>query len=481
VRVAAVVPVPLLGDDAPACALLLVEGLVGGAPTRWQLPLVALTSDIEVPPGGEPVAVLEGRALHDATAHAPFRDWLRLALGDGATLEGRSAAGTPVRWTARAVGDAAWAREATASRVGGAEQSNTSLLYGDATILKLFRRLEAGPQPDVEIGAALAAASFAHVPALRGVIELEADGATTVLGMAQALVPGARDAWAVAVDHATAAVSSEAASQRGLDDARRLGMATRALHVALADVRGDDFAPRSASAADVRRWVDAAATAFDAALAAVAPGEGARDSEGFADARSQLGALAERGAELRARLDALGATVGDDAGQAIRHHGDYHLGQVLVDPDGAYAIIDFEGEPARPLAERRARHSALRDVAGMLRSFGYAAATALRAVDPHAAPDAPVAARADAWERAARDAFLAGYFAEPDAGATAAPRAAYLPATRAHADALLRIFELEKLFYELRYEVRNRPDWLPIPLRGLTALLADSATAAGAR
>ena len=474
VRVAAVVPFPLAAraDDTPPCAILVVEGLVNGAPTRWQLPLVALPADAAA---GEPLLVQDRLGLFDAAGQAAFRDRLREALARGETLAGESADGRPVRWAARVVGDAAWAAEALPSRVGGAEQSNTSLLYGESTILKLFRRLESGPQPDVEIGAALGAAHFAHVPALRGVLELRIDDATTVCGMAQAMVPRARDAWAVAVDAARASVAGGLADAAPMSE--RLGTATRALHDALATVDDEDFVPQPATRADVRRWVEAAGAAFDAALAAVAPTGGAPETAAFGDARAALTALADRRAELRARLDALGATVGDDAGRLIRHHGDYHLGQVLVGADGGYAIIDFEGEPARPLAERRARHSALRDVAGMLRSFGYAAAAALEG-DAHGAEQAE---RAAVWERAARDAFLRGYFRPDGRADDGAHRADYLPASRAHADALLRVFELEKLFYELRYEVRNRPDWLPIPLRGLTALLADDATAPAAR
>ena len=204
VRVAAVVPFPLAHaeGDAPPCAILVIEGLVSGTPTRWQLPLVALpagAADAGEAGAGEPVLVHDGLGLFDASALASFRDRLRETLAEGATLSGQAADGASVRWTARVVGGAAWAREALPSRVGGAEQSNTSLVYGESTILKLFRRLEAGPQPDVEIGAALAAADFAHVPSLRGVLELRIGDATTVCGMAQALVPAARDAWAVAV------------------------------------------------------------------------------------------------------------------------------------------------------------------------------------------------------------------------------------------------------------------------------------------
>jgi maltose alpha-D-glucosyltransferase/alpha-amylase len=152
------------------------------------------------------------------------------------------------------------------------------------------------------------------------------------------------------------------------------------------------------------------------------------------------------------------ASAGDDVGAETRHHGDYHLGQVLRAPDGTFYVIDFEGEPAKPLDERRAHQCPLRDVAGMLRSFAYAAATAAL----ERPGDAAVAARAAAWERDARAAFLGGYFARGLGG--------YLPRARSSADALLTVFELEKAFYELHYELRNRPAWVPIPLDGIARL-----------
>jgi maltose alpha-D-glucosyltransferase/alpha-amylase len=472
VRVAAWVPFPL-ADDAAPCAIAIVDGSVNGAPVRWQLPLVvreALTCD--------PVVVRDdGVPVCDATADAAFREALREALAAGRELEGRDAGGRVVRWRARRVGDDRRLDAPLPSRVGGAEQSNTSLLYGQAAIVKLFRRLESGPQPDVEIGGALAEVRFAHVPALLAVVELVADERRTVLGMAQALVPQARDAWEVAVAHARATLAAAddqgaaAARAAAEEEARRLGIVTRRLHDALAAVREPDFAPEPATPDDVRGWAADAARAFEQALEAIDAPEGDADGAGVGDARAALGTLAARGGELRARLERLAARAARDAGQRIRHHGDYHLGQVLRADDGTLAVIDFEGEPARPLEERRRRHSPLRDVAGMLRSFGYAAAAALREVGE----DEPTAARAREWEAAARAAFLAGYF-EPDGpGAAPAPgRPSYLPRERAAADALVRVFELEKLFYELRYEVRNRPDWLPIPLRGLTALLAST-------
>jgi maltose alpha-D-glucosyltransferase/alpha-amylase len=155
---------------------------------------------------------------------------------------------------------------------------------------------------------------------------------------------------------------------------------------------------------------------------------------------------------------------------------------VLRTADGALFVIDFEGEPARPLAERRLKHSPLRDVAGMLRSFAYAAAFAVREAGAAGAAPAAAAARADAWERAARDAFLGAYFGGGGAGAAAgaATGPAYLPPTPAGADALLALFELEKLVYEVRYELQNRPDWAGIPLGALARRLGGRGAAAQA-
>jgi maltose alpha-D-glucosyltransferase/alpha-amylase len=149
----------------------------------------------------------------------------------------------------------------------------------------------------------------------------------------------------------------------------------------------------------------------------------------------------------------------------IRHHGDYHLGQVLRTVEGRWMIIDFEGEPSRPLEERRARHSPLRDVAGMLRSFAYAAASGAMRIGG-LGRDPQVEARSARWEREAREQFLGGYLAEHGAAADA-----LLPSTPTGTTALLALFEAEKLFYELGYELDNRPAWAWIPLRGIAKLL----------
>jgi maltose alpha-D-glucosyltransferase/alpha-amylase len=182
-------------------------------------------------------------------------------------------------------------------------------------------------------------------------------------------------------------------------------------------------------------------------------------------------AVLRRRTELLGDLDALADAVGSHPGERIRHHGDYHLGQVLKGADGRFMIIDFEGEPARLLAERRAPHSALRDVAGMLRSFAYAAASAAMETGGVGA-SADVERRSARWEREARDAFLAGY--------QAAGPAAFLPADPDAVAPLVTLFELEKVFYELAYELNNRPDWIWIPLRGIGRRLGAGAPRGGA-
>ena len=243
VRVAGWIPFPLAQDDPDPCAIVLVDGRVNGAPVRWQLPLLA------------PADAASDLASADATAHAAFRDALRSALATERELSGRTSDGRPLRWRARAVAGGDALAAALPSHVGGAEQSNTSLLYGEAAIVKLFRRLERGPQPDVEIGRALAATRFAHVPALLAVVELDEgnDEPATVLAMAQALVPRARDAWEVVVAHARAALTG-GSSGEGIAEARRLGEVTRRLHDALAAVEDAAFAPGPASPPRDRGW-----------------------------------------------------------------------------------------------------------------------------------------------------------------------------------------------------------------------------------
>ncbi len=417
----------------PSSQLFTVEvSAAGGASYELLLPLVLRAPD-EVAPD-ERVAADDAHAVVDATTAAEFR----MALLDA--LRGARAFASP-DVLARPL-DAVVIPPARTSRVSLAEQSNTSIVYDGGVILKLFRRVEVGENPDVEIGRFLTARGFRHVPRLYGTVVLRrADGEATI-AMAQQLVPGAEDAWAYATRAAADARAGRGEPGAYAAEAARLGAVTRALHDALAsDPVHAEFAPEPARPDDVRRWAQGAHAAYDAMRIAAGAAGTALPNTVF-----------DRAAALE-RVDALASAAADDAGAAIRHHGDYHLGQVLRAADGALFVVDFEGEPARPLAERRRKHSPLRDVAGMLRSFAYAAAFAAREAGGEAA------ARADGWERAAREAFLGAYFGPGPA--------AYSPRRREAADALVALFETEKLYYELRYEVSNRPDWVDIPLRGL--------------
>lgn len=310
------------------------------------------------------------------------------------------------------------------------EQSNTSIALGDRALLKFYRRLAPGEHPDVEVPRFLATRTpFRGAPALLGVAHLhEETGPPTVTAALHEYIPGAVDGW----EHVLARLRAGADPSPELT---ALGALTRELHVALASVDDDPaFTPEPTRDVDLDRWQSATAAQIHRALTRLGEQhttlpEALRPA--IRDILAQTEALV---ALARAPLDA------STLGPRIRHHGDYHLGQTLHTAEG-WRIVDFEGEPTRPLHERRIKHHPLRDVAGMLRSFAYAAAAA---DTPDAAPRL-------------RAAFLAGY----DPTLADDPRRA----------PLLQLFTLEKLFYELTYELGSRPDWAWIPLAGITALL----------
>jgi len=326
--------------------------------------------------------------------------------------------------------------DVTVQRLGG-EQSNTSVVFGDALILKVFRRLAEGINPELEITRFLTEqTSFRGTPRLAGALEYHpADGDVVTIAVAQEYVRGARDGWRFLLDRL-------AAGDSALDAVRRLGRCTAELHTALASPTSDPaFAAETITPGDVAGWADAVrrqvVLAREAAGGRVLP---AVDDVGGA---AGLGALVGRA--------------------KIRHHGDFHLGQTLAIEDGRdFVIIDFEGEPLRPLAERRRKHTPLRDVAGMLRSLGYAAATA--------ALTAPERRR---WEREARDAYVTAYRA-----ATAGAR--FVPESDDAFARALAVFEVEKAAYEIVYEANNRPDWVEIPLAGFVTAVTALGRSAGA-
>lgn len=396
--------------------------------------------------------------LREGLEDEAFRKALRDAIVAGETLEGHG-----TRWRVEQAG--ATLDQLAVPSVAKGEQSNTSLIFGDRAIMKLYRKLERGIHPDAEIARVLTTqAHFPHTPELHATVHFESTQGSEVAGMVQRFLAGSRDAWSVALERGAEYFEAEGASRLPfVAEAQTLGAVTRGMHEALASSTSDDaFAPERATHADLARWANGARTGSVVALDLLerALANNALESSVADSAR----AIASQRETVSRMIDGWVQEVGDDAGQRIRHHGDYHLGQVLHTRDAAFMIIDFEGEPARPLEERRAKHAALRDVAGMLRSFSYAAATLANASRESLGDDEAVA-RGARWEREMRDAFMRGYLPDgreqPD----------FLPSARSRTQVLLQLFEVEKAFYELAYELNNRPAWVWIPLRGIADVM----------
>jgi maltokinase len=311
------------------------------------------------------------------------------------------------------------------------EQSNTSLMYGDVAILKVFRRLQPGVNPDIEIGAALGALGARSTPRLLGAVS--ADG--YALAMLQEYLTTATDGWELAKASvrdlmAEADLHAEEAGGDFAGEAHRLGATVADVHADLAEAFG------ASPAVDLRQRADAMHARLEAAIAIVP-------------------ALADLAPGLHDVFELLADSNAEFATQRI--HGDLHLGQVLR-TSYRWVVIDFEGEPMADLAERRRPDSPLRDIAGMLRSFDYAGHH--RLIEVGHQPQ--LAYRAVEWATRNRDAFCDGYAEQSGTD------------PREHA-APLRAYEADKAVYEAVYEARNRPDWLPIPLATL-ARLAETPT-----
>lgn len=329
-----------------------------------------------------------------------------------------------------------------------AEQSNTSLRAGDDLVFKLFRRLEGGENPEVEVGRFFAEHTrFSALAGLGGSLSLVHGGAVRTAGVLQHFVRHRADGWRWMLERLAARAEGTLDDAALADEARRLGELTADMHLALGsrdDVPG--FVPKPLAEADLLTWRGS----FEKGLARLADDLRRRIAtvppQATADAMSVLERAAELPAFAPAPADAAGAGIA-----LIRLHGDYHLGQTLRTDDG-YVVMDFEGEPARPLAERRAPGCALRDAAGMLRSFDYAEATA-------------GAGRGGMAPTPLRETFLTSYF-ERVAGAGAR----FVPQDEGVARRWVTFFEMEKALYEIEYELHNRPDWIWIPLRGARQL-----------
>ncbi len=359
------------------------------------------------------------------------------------------------------------------------QSSNTVVMLGERLFLKGYRNVSTGVNPEFEMGRFLTeVAHFANCVPVAGAIEyLAADGTPTSLALLQAYVANQGDGWSYTLAYLErtfegqlAASAEPPADVHGayLSLVQTLGARTAELHKALALRTGNPaFDPEPLAAGDLAAWKQRVHDDALATLALIEQQPGRFPAAALANARRLL--------DERSRLLARIQTCVMPAGPClkIRYHGDYHLGQVLV-RNNDFVIIDFEGEPARSLAERRMKHSPLRDVAGMLRSFDYARWSAVLRETYTEADRARLAPLARSWVREARETFLRAY--------DETTRGNGLFASIAEVQGLIELFELEKALYELRYELGNRPAWIDVPLQGVLALcgLATDGAADGA-
>jgi trehalose synthase-fused probable maltokinase len=451
------------GQGAFAIALVVVES--AGDKSIYQVLLAAR----DAAPAGTPETAVITRqergdnplVAYDALFDPDFRQGLVRALQSSGTV----AAEGQEKFNVERLGTHTL-RDDAHTTLASAEQSNTSVIIDDAAILKLYRLLRAGVHPDVEVSRFLTTrAKFANTPALIATLTIDDGRDATVAGMVQEYLPGSSDAWSYALDCGRAyfaAPATQEAPNTFLADAKRLGEVTRGLHAALSSDDDDPaFAPEPAVPEDLDRWAHRTQQSVRDALALL---ERQVPSASFPnDHVAEAQALVKRRDHYLGWINEIADQLGDDLGMRTRTHGDYHLGQVLRARSGEFMVIDFEGEPARSLAERREKTSPLRDVAGMLRSIAYAACTLAMTQGRNAAAHVREL-RAARWERDVRAAFMSAYFA-PEA-----EDEAILPDSLANATQLVTLFETEKAFYELSYELNNRPPWVWIPMRGISKL-----------
>jgi maltokinase len=413
-----------LRSEPPVLVDALAEVRYGsGTHDVYQL-IVGLREDGD--PGDSEIASADGWTSYEAFADPAFARELVHLLRSGSMLPAGEGTIEFCAMGAIPVGDAL-----QEVRPLGLEQTNSSVVLDDKLIVKVYRRIEAGVNPEVELLHFFGTHGFQNVPKLWGWWSYAGPLMGSSLGVVQEFVPGAVDGWTLALEE----LNTD--PETFLHRVRRLGEVIGQMHAVLASEPDDPaFAPEEASQESLALLAATVDEEIDDVFLTLPETEAVAPIVGRADA-------------VRDLLRGL-STVGS-MGRRIRTHGDLHLGQVLW-ANGDWLVIDFEGEPARPLPERRLKQSPLRDVAGMLRSFTYAASVAV-VDDPGV-------------ETRARKEFLDGYI-------HAVQAAAILP-QRETTERLLRIFELEKAVYELRYELAHRPDWVPVPVRGIVRLLEEA-------
>ncbi len=469
-RVTGVLPLAvvwLLPLPRPLALVLLEVQFASGGSSRYHLALALEPDDHE-----ETAAPPLWSGLEEGT----LQGWrAREALGEPQTLrailEAGSKGAVSVDEGARLVLEVADGPPSVSPhepiRPLGVEQSNTNLVIGDRLLVKLFRRAWPGPNPEVEMVGALTQAGFPAIAPVRGWIEIQSGPVTSNLALIQRYLPNGTDGFALALtslrdlegdlladadgEVPPPEVCRRAVLEQGgsfLPAARELGQLTAAMHLSLASAASG--------------LTSGGAPLEQAELAEIAA-EAGRHLEGLLRVQEQ------RLEPLRVRAESARAVFGgmaqlQDGGRKIRVHGDLHLGQLLRTDDG-WHFLDFEGRPSRASEERRRPASPLQDVAGMLRSFDYAAAVALRQqVHPDETNARTLEPYGRAWAEVMRDAFWVAYRSRPGIKAL-------LPARAEDADRLRWALELAQALYEVDYELNARPDWVEIPLEGIARLV----------
>jgi len=477
VKILDVVPLDVIAADA-AVFLVRVQ-YASGLQETYALPLIALSEGC--PPEMRAAPLTAGKlecgdvelidALQsDTFLNALLKGFVQPQSFDGAF--GRAEMKSSVNLAQALAGPG----ETLQGQLLKSEQSNSSIHYGERLILKLFRRLSEGVNPELEMGEFLSSrAGFSNTPHVLGSMTYTRHPTGQFsLAVLQEFVPNDGDAWhytLVQFAHFLAAAQQAEGSAPALEDrwfgayladAEELGRTTAGMHLALAsDAQHSDFAPEpwseSLKREVVQNWCDFAGRVFELLRHNIP-----RLPEQLQDVAKAMSAREDEVIRIFQSLSGQ-----DFGGMLMRVHGDYHLGQVLHS-SSKFVIIDFEGEPARPIAERRAKQSALKDVAGMLRSFDYAAHSAdLDPLGDAIHPTSGAGRRAplvDSWRSRVQERFLSGYLAT-------AGRAQFLPETSDQFSKLLKVYLLEKAIYELQYELNSRPEWVGIPLGGIKRLL----------
>jgi maltose alpha-D-glucosyltransferase/alpha-amylase len=456
---------PLPGPGAHVLAVVTVGYEPGAGPAdRYLIPVTGVSGRFQPAVEGDGAwralaLAIAGGATIPALVPAAEAEADAGRAGESGSIGAVSAALVcrPAPALGKLVPDGPGAVEGLAERALGADQSNTSVVLGERLLLKSFRWLQPGLNPDLELSAYLAEeAGFPAVPRLGGYAELVSRTAgTATVAMLQEYVADGEDGYESVAETLTGwlLAPGEVSVEFATEIAADLGALTAGLHAALAGARGvPDFEPRPATRAELRGWHRAARQQLERAVE-ITPGETGRD----------LRELAPAIAEELTVFEAL-----SDEPLLTRVHADYHLGQVLIAPDG-FRIIDFEGEPTRPLEERRAHGSPLRDVASMLRSLDHVGRSAgRRAAERNGGPLARTGLDLDGWLVRSRERFLAAYRAglrERGTPVVVDP-------------ALVRAFEIEKECYEFIYASTYLPDWLWAPAEGMRALVGTGGSAA---